>query len=141
MRLRVRFGIHCLVFMAFFQFANAQGVQLHCPSGSVYCAGYGSFNQALVQIAAFPAAFPIANTAVVYNWYARHAKGVKVWHTTSSRRMIPLPWSGTYTIWVEVHYIDLSGGQRRRYAVYYADPLTITAHVCGEEKGGSVEKY
>lgn len=141
MRILFKFGIISLLLLACLSFSSAQGVALNSPGGTAFCAGYGVFNQASVRISSFPAAFPVAQSAIVYNWYVRHEKGQKVWHTTSPQRLVPLPWPGTYTVWVEIHYVDISGGQRRRYAVYYSDPLTILAHVCGEETNLATEKY
>ncbi len=108
----------------------SQDMRIAPLNGVEHCAGYAKTNIATIQIVAMPGSTVRPQTAFTYVWYARHEKALKKWHTTFSNRRIPLPWQGTYEIWVEMNYLDVSNGQHRRYATFTSNTIQVQAHLC-----------
>lgn len=119
----------------------SQDVRIAPLDGVEHCAGYDKTNIATMQIVAMPGSTVRPQTAFTYVWYAQHDKALKKWRTTFSNRRVPLPWPGTYQIWVEMQYIDVSNGQRRRYATFTSNTIQVQAHLCETPIPESDVKY
>jgi|NOAtaT_7_FD_contig_21_5484834_length_891_multi_10_in_0_out_0_1 hypothetical protein len=123
---KILFGATVMLLLA--QIANGQFLEIKLTNGSQLCCGYGKDNLACVMITKTPPLQDGSNTTVVYTWYARHEKGTKIWHTTMPGRWIPLPWSGTYEVWVVMQYVDLS--TRYAFAAFRSNAVILNAHHC-----------
>lgn len=117
-----------IVMLLLAQNANGQFLQIKLTNGPDLCCGYGKDNLACIMISQTPPLTDSINTTIVYTWYARHEKGTKIWHTTMPGRWVPLPWAGSYEVWVVMQYVDL----RTRYvfAAFRSNAIVLNAHHC-----------
>jgi hypothetical protein len=110
----------------------AQEFQIACNNGyennNTFCCGFGKANQASIGVIKFPKFAPPENVGIVYTWYATHEIGPKFWDTPVPDRIVPLPWSGDYKIFVVVSFIDKT--TLRRVASYRSNTLTVKALAC-----------
>ncbi len=87
---------------------QAQSVNLELINAEVLCSGFGSNSHAMIKInAQTPFRLP-NNAGLVFDWYAVHENATKEWNTPVDRRVIPLPWEGSYNIWVVARYVHKS---------------------------------
>lgn len=129
--------ILAIIFLGSFVIAgSAQEFQIACTNGhannSTFCCGYDKANQANVGVIKFPKFAPPPNVGVVYTWYAIHPDGPKTWDTPVSSRMVPLPWSGEYQVFVMIHFIDKV--TLHRVASYRSNTITVKALACKENQ-------
>jgi hypothetical protein len=114
----------------------AQEFQIACTNGylnnNTFCFGYTQASQANVGVIKFPSFAPPLNVGVVYTWYAQHPNGPKTWETPVSGRTVPLPWSGTYQIFVVIHFIDKES--LRSVATYRSNTISVQALPCVDSK-------
>ncbi|HOY21054.1 MAG TPA: hypothetical protein PLC89_27325 [Haliscomenobacter sp.] len=117
----------------------AQEFQIACTNGysnnNTFCCGYAKANQANVGVIKFPNFVPPNNVGIVYSWYAVHSDGPKFWDTPVPGRVVPLPWSGEYKIYVLIHFIDKN--TRQRVTSYRSNTITVKALACEGNKDES----
>lgn len=124
---------------SFFVAGYAQEFQIACTNGydnnNTFCCGYTAANQARVGVIKFPNFAPPLNVGIVYTWYAQHPDGPKTWDTPVSDRAVPLPWSGSYQVFVMIHFVDKT--TLRRVASYKSNTITVKALACEANKEGT----
>jgi len=98
--------IQCLFALLLSLPAAAQVVRIQLGENRTYCAGFEPRNVALLKIAAVPNIRIPDNAATVFTWYAVHREGFRSWHTPVDSRAVPLPWPGSYELYVILKYID-----------------------------------
>lgn len=104
-----------------------QMINIECMNGEEICQGYLPQNQAHVMINSMPMSIP-DNTYVTYRWTSAHANGSKVWDTNRPDRRIPVPWTGEYTVQVQVQFT--TKGNSRPYAVFWSTPIKVMGKIC-----------
>lgn len=126
--MRKRLGTS-LVLMFFSSFVMGQSFRISLAGNNTeFCSGYGSENMAQVQVEAAPSFLPPANTGIVYNWYVITPQGSRMWNTPVDRRVVPLPWSGRYSMWAQISFIDKT--TLRTYASFRSNTITFSAREC-----------
>lgn len=113
---------------------SAQEFQIACTNGynndNTFCQGFTKDNQANVGVIKFPNFVPPSNVGIVYTWHALHSVGTKSWETPVPGRVVPLPWSGDYKIYVMIYFVDKV--TLRRVSSYRSNTLIVKALTCGE---------
>jgi hypothetical protein len=110
------------------QSADGQFLEIKLTNGPNLCCGYGKDNLACIMISQMPPLVDENNTIVVYTWYAKHEKGTKAWHSTMPGRWVPLPWPGSYEVWVVIQYVDRK--TMYAYAAFRSNVVILNAHHC-----------
>ncbi len=106
----------------------SQMVQLASMNGEEICQGFMPENQALLQIVGNLPIPPGEDTYITYFWRSVHEKGSKTWDTSRPDRRVPIPWTGEYTVQVQVMYTR--HGSTRPYAVFWSNPVKIMGTSC-----------
>ena len=121
-----------VLFLLGVPYGKGQHLEISLTNGPNLCCGYGRDNLACVLVTKMPPLGTAGDPILVYTWYARHEKGLKIWHTPVPGRWIPLPWAGTYEVWVVLQYVDPH--RRNVYAAFRSNSVSFTAHNCEAPK-------
>lgn len=109
--------------------AQLQSVQIVPLSNTDICRGYTTQNIARVQMVSdLPNFVNDPEIFVTYTWRAEHPNGNKVWNTSSPMRVIPIPWTGEYTIHCTVEFVVL--GNSNPFQTISSNTLRVTGKTC-----------
>ncbi len=109
--------------------AQLQSVEIVPLSDTKVCRGYSTQNIARVQmISDLPNFVNDPEIFVTYTWRADHPKGNKVWNTSSPIRVIPIPWTGDYTIHCTVEFVVL--GNSNPFQTISSNTIKVTGKTC-----------
>ncbi len=122
--------LFCFAVLLLFGVTEGKGqlLEISLANGPSLCCGYGKDNQACILVTKMPPLSPSEDPIIVYTWYAKHEKSLKKWNTPVAGRWVPLPWAGTYEVWVIMQYIDQRS--KRAYAAFPSNVLVVPAHYC-----------
>ena len=120
----------CIVvlFLYWAPYGKGQFLEISQITSPDYCCGYGRDNMACVMVTKRPPTGPYGDPSIVYTWFAKHQKGLRTWHTAVEGRWVPLPWPGTYEIWVIMQYVDAK--TRSVYSSFLSNSVILNAHHC-----------
>jgi len=121
-----------VLFLYWAPYGKGQFLEISQINGPNLCCGYGKENMACVMINRMPPLGNQTDQTIVYTWYAKHEKGLRTWHTATAGRWVPLPWPGTYEVWVVVQYVNTK--TRTAYAAFLSNSVILNAHHCEDPK-------
>ncbi len=128
-----------LLLFAFTGFSQSENVEIVPLSDIEICRGYTSKNIARVQMVSdLPNFVNDPQIFVTYAWRAEHPNGTKRWNTNSPLRVIPVPWTGEYTIHCTVEYVVL--GNSNPFKTVESNTIRVTGKSCEASKLNNASK-
>ena len=114
-------------------FSQSESVEITPLSDTEICRGYTTKNIARVQmISDLPNFVNDPQIFVTYTWRAEHPNGNKTWNTSSPLRVIPIPWTGEYTIQCTVEFVVL--GNSNPFKKVESNTLKVNGKTCETNK-------
>ncbi len=114
-------------------YAQSESVEIVPLSETEICRGYTSKNIARVQmISDLPNYVNDPQIFVTYTWRAEHPNGNKMWNTSSPLRVIPIPWTGEYTVECTVEFVVL--GNSNPFKTIKSNTLKVNGKTCEASK-------
>jgi hypothetical protein len=121
------------LFLCFYTSGKAQEFEIACTEANAdaICCGFSETHRANVGVIRFPRLSPPINAGVVYKWYALHEKANKFWDTPVPARQVPVPWAGTYRVYVLISYVDKT--TFRTLATFRSNTIELTVMDCDKQ--------
>jgi hypothetical protein len=128
-----------LLLFAVLGHAQSESVEIVPLSDTEICRGYTSRNIARVQMVSdLPNFVNDPEIFVTYTWQAEHPNGNKMWNTSSPLRVIPIPWTGDYTIQCTVEFVVL--GNSNPFKTIKSNTLKVSGKTCQASKLNQAKK-
>jgi len=122
-----------LLLSASLGFSQSESVEIVPLSDTEICRVYTGNNIARVQMVSdLPNFVNDPEIFVTYTWRAEHANGNKKWNTNNPQRVIPIPWTGEYTIHCTVEFVVL--GNSNPFQTISSNTLTVNGKTCEADK-------
>lgn len=113
--------------------AQGESVEIVPLSDTEICRGYSTRNIARVQMVSdLPNFVNDPQIFVTYTWRAEHPNGNKMWNTSSPLRVIPVPWTGEYSINCTVEFVVL--GNSNPFKTIESNTLKVNGKTCQASK-------
>lgn len=110
------------------QMSAQQLAQISCMNGEQICSGFLPANQAHIRMTAPPPVPLPFNATMTYTWFIDHPNGSWLWHGNVIDRMVPIPFTGDYSIQLLVKYVRKN--QNRAFAAYLSNKIVIKGVAC-----------